>query len=775
MRIVFFLVVALFINLSCHSHVEAAAGSPVKFLPGFDGPLPFHLETGYMGVGKNEEVQLFYYFIKSDSNPEKDPLILWITGGPGCSPLRPLLIEPVEYNGSLPRLLPFPYSWTKVANFIFLDLPVGTGFSYATTSNSAQSDNLLTGSNAYEFLRKWLVDYPEFLLNPFYVGGDSYSGITVPIVTEMISNGNEGGIKPFIQLKGYILGNAATFMGEGNYQIPFAHGMALISDELYELIEGIYLNHILEPICLSDDDSSTANLIMLPGQRRFLHDKHQKLSNPDLLPGLKCRNDWNKLSEYWANDYRAREALHVRKGTKGEWEHCTSNLPFAKIINNTIPYHVRLSKKGYRSLVYSGDHDMLVPYLSTQAWVKSLNYSIVDDWRAWMVEGQVAGYTRTYANRMTFATVKSCHKYAVEAARGLPVKFLPGFDGPLPFQLQTGYIGVGQNEEIQLFYYFIKSDSNPQEDPLILWITGGRTCSALRSIFQQIGPLLVEPVEYNGSLPRLQPFPYSWTKVASIIFLDLPAGTGFSYATKRLENGDLSAASNAYEFLQKWLIDHPKFLSNPFYVGGHSYAGHTVPIITEMISNGIESGVKPLIQLQGYILGSPRGVDTQSNYRVPFAYGMGLITDQLYEDEWKALSEYWANDYNVQMALHVRQGTKEKWELCNNSVPYTSSVSNAIPSHVNLSKKGYRSLIYSGDHEMVSTCLSNEAWIKSLNYSIIDDWRSWMIEGQVAGYTTTYANKMTFVTVKGGGHVVPDYRPFESQVMFERWISYENL
>nr|GMD36508.1 serine carboxypeptidase-like 17 [Ipomoea batatas] len=440
--IVFFLVVALFINLSCHSHVEAAAGSPVKFLPGFDGPLPFHLETGYMGVGKNEEVQLFYYFIKSDSNPEEDPLILWITGGPGCSPLRaiiqeigPLLIEPVEYNGSLPRLLPFPYSWTKVASFIFLDLPVGTGFSYATTSNGAQSDNLLTGNNAYEFLRKWLADYPEFISNPFYVGGDSYSGITVPIVTEMISNDNEIGIKPFIQLKGYIVGNGLTFPDEGNYRIPFAHRMALISDELYEslktnckgeyldtdltnllcqqdlqtynqLIEGIYPNNILEPICLSDDSSTSSSLIMLNGQRRFLYEKHQKLKNPDLLPGLKCRDDWNKLSEYWANDYRAREALHVRKGTKGEWEHCTSNLPFARIINNTIPYHERLSKKGYRSLVYSGDHDMLITYLSTQAWIKLLNYTIVDDWRPWMVEGQVAGYTRAYANRMTFATVK---------------------------------------------------------------------------------------------------------------------------------------------------------------------------------------------------------------------------------------------------------------------------------------------------------------------------------------------------------------------------------
>ncbi|XP_019164423.1 PREDICTED: serine carboxypeptidase-like 10 isoform X2 [Ipomoea nil] len=352
------------------------------------------------------------------------------------------------------------------------------------------------------------------------------------------------------------------------------------------------------------------------------------------------------------------------------------------------------------------------------------------------------------------------------------------------------------------------------------------------------GPLLIEPVEYNGSLPRLLPFPYSWTKVASIIFLDLPAGTGFSYATtsESLQMDDLLASSNAYEFLQKWLIDYPEFLSNPFYVGGHSYEGTTVPIITEMISNGIESGVKPLIQLQGYILGSPKTYPTQSKYKVPFAHGMGLITDQLYE----SLKENCKGDYmntnstslrcqqNLQTfnqlieginSKHILEpiclsnsdstmsslimlpgqkslyhnlytklkidpflvsgfqcrGTKEKWLRCDLSLPYTTTVDNTIPYHVNLSKKGYRSLIYSGDHEMVCPYLSNEAWIRSLNYSIIDDWRSWMVEGQVAGYTMTYANQMTFVTVKRAGHVTPDHRPFESQVMFERWISHENI
>ncbi|XP_013591173.1 PREDICTED: putative serine carboxypeptidase-like 52 [Brassica oleracea var. oleracea] len=73
----------------------------------------------------------------------------------------------------------------------------------------------------------------------------------------------------------------------------------------------------------------------------------------------------------------------------------------------SVPYHKNNSISGYRSLIFSGDHDMAVPYLGTQAWIRSLNYSIIDDWRPWMINDQIAGYTRTYANKMTFATIKA--------------------------------------------------------------------------------------------------------------------------------------------------------------------------------------------------------------------------------------------------------------------------------------------------------------------------------------------------------------------------------
>ncbi|KAJ7966506.1 Serine carboxypeptidase [Quillaja saponaria] len=413
--------------------------SPVKSLPGFNGPLPFELETGYVGVGESENVQLFYYFIKSERNPQNDPLMLWLTGGPGCSALSGLMSEigPIafkneEYNGSIPSLELRPPSWTKVCSIIFLDLPAGTGFSYAKTQLASQRSDWKQVRHAHQFLRKWLTDHhPDFLSNQVYIGGDSYTGIPLPVLVQEISNGNEKGILPLINLKGYVLGNPITdFNKDYNYQIPFAHGMGLISDELYESLKkscrgeyqkidpsnvlclrdvqafdeclsGIEKTHILVPKCerLSPHPQGTF-------WRRSLKAKLETSLNSQLsLPQLGCPSYGFLLCTYWTNSDLVRKALHIREGSLGEWKRCWSDL-YEEEIRSSFPYHVNLSKKGYRSLIYSGDHDMTVSFLATQAWIRALNYSIVDDWRSWHVKGQVAGYTRTYSNRMTFATVK---------------------------------------------------------------------------------------------------------------------------------------------------------------------------------------------------------------------------------------------------------------------------------------------------------------------------------------------------------------------------------
>ncbi|KAK1425310.1 hypothetical protein QVD17_20661 [Tagetes erecta] len=70
------------------------------------------------------------------------------------------------------------------------------------------------------------------------------------------------------------------------------------------------------------------------------------------------------------------------------------------------------------------------------------------------------------------------------------VTSLPGYPGPLPFKLETGYVGIGEKEEAQLFYYFVESERNPDEDPLIFYLTGGPGCSAVITFFYQIGIVL---------------------------------------------------------------------------------------------------------------------------------------------------------------------------------------------------------------------------------------------------------------------------------------------
>ncbi|WMV30993.1 hypothetical protein MTR67_024378 [Solanum verrucosum] len=299
----------------------ALAGLSVKHLPGFERPLPFQLETGYIGVGETDE----------------DPLhwtLELIMGA--CNVIFKSICIHKDISRSpsshLTRHSPI-YLVSQVASMIFVDLPVGTGFSYATTQKANYSDDLQSANHAYEFLRKWLIEHQEYLNNPFYVAGDSYSGITVPIVTQVISNGIDRGIKPWINLKGYILGNPLTFAGQDYYRIPFAHGMGLIPDELYKSLvtnceeESIH-NGPTNPLCSRDmhtfkwltKDIYQYNILESPCElvsndsRRWLTENVLKLKNSATYPQVKCRKEWrHDLSLIWANDNIVRDALHVRK------------------------------------------------------------------------------------------------------------------------------------------------------------------------------------------------------------------------------------------------------------------------------------------------------------------------------------------------------------------------------------------------------------------------------------------------------------------------------
>uniref|UniRef100_A0ACD5WDR7 Uncharacterized protein n=1 Tax=Avena sativa TaxID=4498 RepID=A0ACD5WDR7_AVESA len=408
----------------------------ITHVKGFDGPLPFSMETGYVEVDETHGAELFYYFIQSERSPQEDPLILWITGGPGCSALSGLLFEigPLKfdvagYTEGFPRLVYFEDSWTRVSNVIFLDAPVGTGFSYAREEQGLNVSLTGTGTQLRVFLQKWMAEHPEFASNPLYIGGDSYSGYTVPVTALDIADHPEAGLN----LKGYLVGNAGT---DDKYdtsgKVPFMHGMGLISDELYEAAQvscsGDFVTtprnaqcanalqdinqatwavnpvHILEPMCglalRPPTTPSTTDVFLARRSARMLVQEQDMLRLP-----VECRDNGYRLSYAWADDAEVRETLGIKEGSIGAWSRCTTLVHFRHDLRSTIPYHRNLTQRGYRGLVYNGDHDMDMTFVGTQAWIRTLGYPVVEAWRPWYANRHVAGFTTQYAYNLTFATV----------------------------------------------------------------------------------------------------------------------------------------------------------------------------------------------------------------------------------------------------------------------------------------------------------------------------------------------------------------------------------
>jgi len=85
--------------------------------------------TGYIDI---EARHLFFYFFESRENPDKDDVIFWTNGGPGCSSSVGLFFELGPCRVPTPNGTVFhPESWNTNANLFFIDQPVGVGFSYA--------------------------------------------------------------------------------------------------------------------------------------------------------------------------------------------------------------------------------------------------------------------------------------------------------------------------------------------------------------------------------------------------------------------------------------------------------------------------------------------------------------------------------------------------------------------------------------------------------------------------------------------------------------------
>jgi serine carboxypeptidase-like clade 2 len=208
---------------------------------------------------------------------------------------------------------------------------------------------------------------------------------------------------------------------------------------------------------------------------------------------------------------------------------------------------------------------------------------------------------------------------------------LPGQNFDVSFKHYSGYVNVNQQSGRALFYWLFESVEGPDSKPLVLWLNGGPGCSSIAfGEAEEIGPFHIKP---DGK--TLFQNPYSWNRVANILFIDSPAGVGFSYtntSSDLLNHGDKRTAEDSLEFLLKWFERFPQFKGRDFYITGESYAGHYAPQLSQAIVRHNQKIGKTAINLKGYMVGNALTDDYNDHLGVfQFMWSAGMISDQTFQ------------------------------------------------------------------------------------------------------------------------------------------------
>ncbi|XP_021688282.2 serine carboxypeptidase 1 [Hevea brasiliensis] len=398
---------------------------------------------------------------------------------------------------------------------------------------------------------------------------------------------------------------------------------------------------------------------------------------------------------------------------------------------------------------------------------------------------------------------------------------LPGQPDGVDFDQYSGYVTVNPKAGRALFYYFVESPQNSSTKPLVLWLNGGPGCSSLGyGAMEELGPFRV-----NSDGKTLFRNNYAWNNVANVIFLESPAGVGFSYSNMSSDYelaGDKSTADDAYAFLVNWLERFPHYKTRDFFIAGESYAGHYVPQLAYTVLQNNKKTNHTIINLKGIAIGNAWIDDftnamglydyiwthalssDEANEAIhKYCYSGGNHSEECYNSKLKALLEKgpidfyniyaplchatapngstgsvyffdpcsdiyvesYLNTAEVQTALHANL---TKWSHCS-GFNWTDSPVTILPVIKNLMASGIRVWIYSGDTDARVPVTSSRYSINSLNLPIKTPWRPWYTNKEVGGYVVAYED-VTFVTVRGAGHLVPSDQPERALTMISSFL-----
>ncbi|XP_051560097.1 lysosomal protective protein-like isoform X2 [Myxocyprinus asiaticus] len=406
-------------------------------------------------------------------------------------------------------------------------------------------------------------------------------------------------------------------------------------------------------------------------------------------------------------------------------------------------------------------------------------------------------FIKMFSQRILFYLFVICVHVACGMYDPDEVLDLPGMSFKPNYRQWSGYLKASPGKF--LHYWFVTSQRDPLKDPVVLWLNGGPGCSSLDGFLSENGPFHV-----NDDGATLYENEFSWNKIANILYLESPAGVGFSYSDDQkyetnddegfaVGNGISSFALNDQSLIyfgyyhglfgeQLWKDLNDNCCQN----GVCNFYNNSKESCSVWVLNAFHIVYNSGLNEYALYLDCAGGIGSQKTYRNAMVH---LFRN--FRKDWEAnhlvgrtpsvnsvppcinstAQMNWLNRGDVRKALHIPD-VLPPWDICSDVVgsQYHTIYQTVKDVYEKLLALGLRALVYNGDTDMACNFLGDQWFVEQLGQKATTEYQRWLYDNQIAGFYQQFGN-ITFLTVKGAGHMVPQWAPGPSLHMLQSFLS----